>query len=159
MCCVIICHYQATRSCFTVLTMTKLITTLRSHQNFYEIFTHKQFFPTSAGNVQAQLHFQDDQQRVFGISNISNCIAMYINTNSMWLQKCDDLIKIKKKTQIWISQKLCTRRHCHLQHRHLHHPCLARFNWLKFPPTNSISVKLSSVFSWGFTFKMKPNWS
>ena len=57
---------------------------LRSHQNFYEIFTRKQFLPTSAGNaqgavctsvgnVQAQLHFQDDQQRAFGISNISNC--------------------------------------------------------------------------------------
>ena len=27
---------------------------------------------TSAGNPQAQLHFLDDQQRVFGISNISN---------------------------------------------------------------------------------------
>ena len=30
---------------------------LRSHQNFYEIFTRKQFLPTSAGNAQAQLHF------------------------------------------------------------------------------------------------------
>ena len=28
---------------------------------------------TSADNVQAQLHFRDDQQRAFGISNISNC--------------------------------------------------------------------------------------
>ena len=27
----------------------------------------------SAGNAQAQLHFRDDQQRAFGISNISNC--------------------------------------------------------------------------------------
>ena len=27
---------------------------------------------TSAGNAQAQLHFRDDQQRAFGISNISN---------------------------------------------------------------------------------------
>ena len=30
---------------------------LRSHQNFYEIFTRKQFLPTSAGKAQAQLHF------------------------------------------------------------------------------------------------------
>ena len=30
---------------------------LRNHQNFYEIFTRKQFLPTSAGNAQAQLHF------------------------------------------------------------------------------------------------------
>ena len=29
---------------------------------------------TSAGNAQAQLHFRDDQQRAFGISNISNCV-------------------------------------------------------------------------------------
>ena len=27
---------------------------------------------TSAGNAQAQLHFRNDQQRAFGISNISN---------------------------------------------------------------------------------------
>ena len=33
------------------------VCSLRSHQNFYEIFTRKQFLPTSAGNAQAQLHF------------------------------------------------------------------------------------------------------
>ena len=38
---------------FTVWTQLRL----RSHQNFYEIFTRKQFLPTSAGNAQAQLHF------------------------------------------------------------------------------------------------------
>ena len=38
---------------FTVWTQLRL----RSHQIFYEIFTRKQFFPTSAGNAQAQLHF------------------------------------------------------------------------------------------------------
>ena len=42
----------------------------------------KNFFPTSAGNAQAQLHFagnaqaqlnfRDDQQRAFGMNNISN---------------------------------------------------------------------------------------
>ena len=53
---------------FTVWTQLHL----RSHQNFNEIFTRKQFLPTSAGNAQAQLHFRDDQQRAFGISNISN---------------------------------------------------------------------------------------
>ena len=42
-------------------------------KNFNEIFTRKQFLPTSAGNAQAQLHFRDDQQRAFGISNICNC--------------------------------------------------------------------------------------
>ena len=35
-------------------------------------FTRKKLFPTSASNAQAQLHFSDDQQRAFGISNISN---------------------------------------------------------------------------------------
>ena len=38
---------------FTVWTQLRL----RSHQNFYVIFTRKQFLPTSAGNAQAQLHF------------------------------------------------------------------------------------------------------
>ena len=38
---------------FTVWTQLRL----RSHQNFYEIFTRKQFLPTSAGNTQAQLQF------------------------------------------------------------------------------------------------------
>ena len=56
-----------------------------------KIFTCKQllpannFLPTSAGNpqaqllfcgrAQAQLHFRDDQQRAFGISNISNSMV------------------------------------------------------------------------------------
>ena len=34
-----------------------LIYGLRSHQIFNEIFTRKQFLPTSARNAQAQLHF------------------------------------------------------------------------------------------------------
>ena len=38
---------------FTVWTQLRL----RSHQNCYEIFTRKQFLPTSAGNAQAQLYF------------------------------------------------------------------------------------------------------
>ena len=38
---------------FTVWTQLPL----RSHQNCCEIFTRKQFLPTSAGNTQAQLHF------------------------------------------------------------------------------------------------------
>ena len=38
---------------FTVWTQLRQ----RSHQNFYEIFTRKQFLPTSVGNAQAQLHF------------------------------------------------------------------------------------------------------
>ena len=38
---------------FTVWTQLRL----RSHQNFYKIFTRKQFLPTSVGNAQEQLHF------------------------------------------------------------------------------------------------------
>ena len=38
---------------FTVWTQLRL----RSHQNFYKIFTRKHFLPTSAGNAQAQMHF------------------------------------------------------------------------------------------------------
>ena len=36
-----------------------------------KFFTRKNLLPTSVGNAQAQLHFRDDQQRAFGISNIS----------------------------------------------------------------------------------------
>ena len=64
---------------FTLWTQLRL----RSHQNSYKIFTHKEFLPTSAGNAQAQLHFRDDQQRAFGISNISN--SNYTkNENKRW---------------------------------------------------------------------------
>ena len=34
---------------------------------------------TFAGNAQAQLHFRDDQQRAFGISNISNLARVSVN--------------------------------------------------------------------------------
>ena len=61
---------------------------LRSHQNFNEIFTPKQFLPTSAGNAQAQLHFRDDQQRAFGISNISNS-ALHTTWGSWWIHECN----------------------------------------------------------------------
>ena len=40
-------------------------------QTIFANFTRKRSC-TSVGNVQAQLHFRDDQQRSFGISNISN---------------------------------------------------------------------------------------
>ena len=43
-----------------------------------KFFTHKKVLPTSAGNAQAQLHFCDDQQRAFGISNISNSLGTII---------------------------------------------------------------------------------
>ena len=63
---------------------------LRSHQNFKEIFTRKQFLPISAGNAQAQLHFRDNQQRAFGISNISNCKSPsgLLEELTWWSEKC-----------------------------------------------------------------------
>ena len=36
---------------------------------------------TSAGNAQAQLHFRDDQQRAFGISNISSLVGVSSDKN------------------------------------------------------------------------------
>ena len=64
---------------FTVWTQLRL----RSHQNFNEIFIRKQFLLTSTGNAQAQLHFRDDQQRAFGISNISNSTIKRLELN-LW---------------------------------------------------------------------------
>ena len=62
---------------------------LRSQQKFFTKFLPANNFCqllrvmrkcscTSAGNAQAQLHFRDDQQRAFGISNISNFIKACI---------------------------------------------------------------------------------
>ena len=36
--------------------------------NFNEIFTHKQFLPTSAGNAQAQLHFCEKRASAVALS-------------------------------------------------------------------------------------------
>ena len=70
---------------FTVWTQLRM----RSHQNFYArnfgqlLRVTRKRSCTFAGNVQAQLHFRDDQQRAFGISNISN---WYMN-GSLFLEK------------------------------------------------------------------------
>ena len=60
------------RNC--VCAVTKIFTKFLPANNFCQLLrvTRKRRC-TSAGNAQAQLHFQDDQQRAFGISNISIC--------------------------------------------------------------------------------------
>ena len=60
------------RNC--VCAVTKISTKFLPANNFCQLLrvTRKRSC-TSAGNAQAQLHFRDDQQRAFGISNISNC--------------------------------------------------------------------------------------
>ena len=59
------------RNC--ICAVTNFFTKFLPANNFCQLLrvTHK-CSCTSAGNVQAQLHFRDDQQRAFGISNISN---------------------------------------------------------------------------------------
>ena len=59
------------RNC--VCAVTKIFTKFWPANNFCQLLraTRKRSC-TSAGNAQAQLHFRDDQQRAFGISNISN---------------------------------------------------------------------------------------
>ena len=59
------------RNC--VCAVTDFFTKFLPANNFCQLLrvTRKRSW-TSAGNAQAQLHFQDDQQRAFGISNISN---------------------------------------------------------------------------------------
>ena len=63
------------RNC--VCAVTKIFTKFLPANNFCQLLrvTHK-CSCTSAGNAQAQLHFRDDQQRAFGISNISNCVTV-----------------------------------------------------------------------------------
>ena len=62
------------RNC--VCAVTKIFTKFLPANNFCQLLrvTRKRSC-TSAGNAQAQLHFWDDQQRAFGISNISNWIS------------------------------------------------------------------------------------
>ena len=59
------------RNC--VCAVTKIFTKFLSANNFCQLLqvTRKRSC-TSAGKAQPQLHFRDDQQRAFGISNISN---------------------------------------------------------------------------------------
>ena len=63
------------RNC--VCAVTKIFTKFLPANNFCQLLrvTRKRSC-TSAGNAQAQLHFRDDQQRAFGISNISNCVRV-----------------------------------------------------------------------------------
>ena len=64
------------RNC--VCAVTKIFTKFLPANNFCQLLrvTRKRSC-TSAGNAQsAQLHFLDDQQRAFGISNISNCVRV-----------------------------------------------------------------------------------
>ena len=63
------------RNC--VCAVTKIFTKFLPANNFCQLLrvTRKRSC-TSASNAQAQLHFRDDQQRAFGISNISNCVAL-----------------------------------------------------------------------------------
>ena len=62
------------RNC--VCAVTKILKKFLPANNFCQLLrvTRKRSC-TSAGNAQAQLHFRDDQQRAFGISNISNSHA------------------------------------------------------------------------------------
>ena len=64
------------RNC--VCAVTKILTKFVPANNFCQLLrvTRKRSC-TSAGNAQAQFHFRDDQQRAFGISNISNSIPHY----------------------------------------------------------------------------------
>ena len=73
------------RNC--VCAVTKICTKYLPANNFCQLLrvTRKRSC-TSAGNAQAQLHFRDDQQRAFGISNISNCPKFHIFTKLVIFQ-------------------------------------------------------------------------
>ena len=65
------------RNC--VCAVTKIVTKFLPADNFCQLLrvTRKRSC-TSAGNAQAQLHLRDDQQRAFGISNISNSTVHFV---------------------------------------------------------------------------------
>ena len=62
------------RNC--VCAVTKIVTKFLPANNYCQLLrVTRKWSCTSVGNAQAQLHFRDDQQRAFGISNISNSDA------------------------------------------------------------------------------------
>ena len=62
------------RNC--VCAVTKIFTKFLPANNFCQLLrVTPKHSCTSAGNAQAQLHFRNDQQRAFGISNISNWVV------------------------------------------------------------------------------------
>ena len=66
-----ICCSLYERNC--ICTVTKIFKNFLPASNFCQLLrVMGKRSCTSAGNAQAQLHFRDDQQRAFGISNISN---------------------------------------------------------------------------------------
>ena len=78
------------RNC--VCAVTKIFTKFLPANKFCQLLrvTHKRSC-TSTGNAQAQLHFWDDQQRAFGISNISNSVKNLIpiwNFTNTLIQEC-----------------------------------------------------------------------
>ena len=85
------------RNC--VCAVTKIFTKFLPANNFCKLLrvTCKRSC-TSAGNAQAQLHFRDDQQRAFGISNISNWSSPNLfQVVRMNLDSCNDFFK-----NLWI---------------------------------------------------------
>ena len=66
-----LCYSLYERNC--VCAVTKIFTKFLPTNNFCQLLlVTPKCSCTSAGNAQAQLHFRDDQQSAFGISNISN---------------------------------------------------------------------------------------
>ena len=81
-----------------VYVVTKIFTKFLPADNFCQLLrVTRKCSCTSVGNTQVQLHFRDDQQRAFGISNISNWLNTYT------------IITIKQKFQIFtkIARKNC----------------------------------------------------
>ena len=91
-----LCCSMYERNC--ICTVTKIFTEFLPANNFCQLLqvTRKRSC-TSAGNAQAQLHFRDDQQRAFGISNISSCKNIHgneLNINRMcpYIYLCANLL-------------------------------------------------------------------
>ena len=79
------------RNC--VCAVTNIFTKFLSANNFCQLLrVTRKHSCTSAGNAQAQLHYRDDQQRAFGISNISNRGGP-VKLDSMWQHRLTRLVR------------------------------------------------------------------
>ena len=124
------------RNC--VCAVTKIFTKFLPANNFCQLLrvTRKRSC-TSAVNTQAQLHFRDDQQRAFGISNISNWILTLLSA-------C--LLIFGQELHILIIRKARLRNHGPTKHTNRWQHTF----WAWFVPS-LLSLLYSGFHSWVYT--------
>ena len=123
--------------------VTKIFTKFLPADTFCQLlWVTRKHSCNSAGNAQAQLHFRDDQQRAFGISNISSCCECPIHfmhfaclltaTLSTHPDSSDQLCRSHKTKYRW--------GYCKLEYRWGYFEGTLQLLWQKNPVCRSCSI-------------------